>query len=786
MSQTKSEPLPRHAIRRAEWAALPLLIGVAVFFWTAPMRAEHALKSASFNDLRTLSRSQPDNPRVFYHLGVRLRELGQLGPAAAAFARAAMLDTTDEETWLAWGTTAAAFGRKGDAFEALTKCAQEHPDSGRAHLTLALFCQANSALQRAHDEALAATRCDARDTAAWRLAGVTSLELRDLPGAESALMNAVRLTPRDWRALLALGRARAAQHRPAEALEAYDRASKIAPEEPAVTLAQGEAQLAVARTDVEIEAARVALANSAEKDPGSADAHFALGQALARLRRWPEAQIALTRAVRLRPSSSAAHFELARVYRQLGDAPAANRETAAHAELKDYEEERLNLGSQARTGNNPAVRLKLARLCAAHGDYRAAILAYRTLLIHAPGEKAAAAELARIERAHPEARPEGGEASPSGLVTAPQSSEAILLRDAASVLARGRLPEAERAYLQIIRSFPRSAKAFEGLGLALNRQSKTEEAFRALDRALKLDATLPEAQFALARLYFDQGFIDEAARRMEVLTRQAPSNPEYLHAFAVCILDDSSRYLLAEQVLERAVALDARQPSYWRDLGRIEGNLNRLGRAETAYRKALVLAPNDSEPAVNLGTFLLDHRPSPERQAEAELRLQRVVAREPGNAVARLGLGRAALAKGRASEAVRQLQTAVSRDPNLAQAWYHLARAYDRAGDSVRAQDCRAAFGEITRYRKELSETEERARYSLKDPNLRLKLARLYARGGQNARAINQYQVCLSLAPNLSAARAELTSLAARLQAEGRLPSMNALNGMLLASVKAR
>jgi len=785
MTQSNDSPSRRKRLRRIEMAALIVLGAVAISLWTGPMRAERALKSASFNELRALSRRQPDNPRVFYHLGVRLRELGQLGPATAAFARAAVLDSDSEEAWLAWGTTAAAFNQNEEAFEALTKCVETHPRSERAHLTLALFLHEHFALQRAHDEAVAATRCAPEDGAAWRLAGVTALELRDLPGAEAALATATRLAPKDWRSLLALGQARAARHQPADALDAYRRAAQLAPNEAGVNLALGQTLLVLARTDSEAEAAQSILARAAEQNPGSDDAQLLLGQSLARLRRWSESRAALDRAIRLRPNRSESHFELARVCRQLGDSRAAERETAAHGRIKAYEEERLNLGSQARTGNDPAVRLRLARLCASHGDYREAILAYRTLLARSPGQPAASVEVDRLQRAHPEALPEG-EAGPAAVASpASPASEAALLQDADSVLARGLAPEAERAYLQIVNAHPGSPRAFEGLGIALVRQARTEEAFRALDRALSLDSRLPRAQFALARLYFDQGFVDEADRRMEILTKQVPSDPEYLHAFAVCILDDSSRYPQAEQALERAISLDRRQPSYWRDLAKTEVNLNRIEKAETCYRQALALAPRDAEPTLNLGLFLLDHRSTPERRAEAEGLLGRVATDGPRGAEALMGMGRIALARERGAEAETRLQSAVKRDPNLAEAWYHLARAYDRTGDAVRAQDCRAAFSEITRYRKELSETEELARYSLKNPALRLKLARLFARGGQNARAINQYQVCLHLAPKNASATRELAALTQRLQSEGRLPSMNALNGMLLASVKA-
>jgi tetratricopeptide (TPR) repeat protein len=781
--KTKLARLTR--LQRLELLALPLLAVAAAVLWTAPMRAERALAAASFNDLRALSKRQPDNPRVFYHLGVRLRDLGQLGPATAAFARAAVLDPDSEETWLAWGTTAAAFGRYQDAFEAFSKCAQANPKSTRAHMALALFCHERFALKQAYEEAAAATRCDPKNAAAWRLTGVTAMERRDFVVADDALARAATLEPANWRAQLALGQVRSARAHPREALDAFQRAAELAPAESAVTLALGQTELQLAKTPAEIEAARATLARASEQNPGSADARIALGQALADLQRWQDARTALEAAARLQPNSSGVHFELARVYRQLGETVSADRETKAHAAMKEYEEARLSLGSRARTTNDPAVRLRLARLCAAHGDHREAILAYRNLLMHTPGHREATTELARLEQSHPDVQPEAQANAAPAPASSPSSSVAMLLRDADSVLAHGKNPAAEQAYLQIVGKDPGNARAFQGLGLAMVREGKTEEAFRALDRAVQLDKHLAEAQFALARLYYDQGFIDEATRRMEALTKQTPGNPEYIHALAVCLLDDTSQNARTEQLLDQAIALDGSQAGYWRDLAKTAASLSKLEKAESSYRKALALDPERTESATNLAVFLLDHRPSPERQAEAEGLLRRVVAREPKNSDALLGLGRIAQAKGDVHEAVARLQESVAGNPNLAPAWYNLARAYDRAGDAARAQDCRNAFRDITTYRKELSDTEEQARTHLKDPKLRLRLARLYARGGQNARAINQYQVCLSLDHNSATTRKELESFTERLRSSGQLPSMNALNGMLLASIKA-
>jgi len=62
------------------------------------------------------SKRDPDNPRVFYHMRVRLRQFGQNGPARAAFERAADLGPDDEEAWLAWASTAGALGNEQEAY----------------------------------------------------------------------------------------------------------------------------------------------------------------------------------------------------------------------------------------------------------------------------------------------------------------------------------------------------------------------------------------------------------------------------------------------------------------------------------------------------------------------------------------------------------------------------------------------------------------------------------------------------------------------------------------------
>src|SRR5690348_727058 len=107
MVTTSSPPMKSRSLRQHKRllllsALLLLLCVVAAYVWTLPLRREKALRAASVSQLIALTKREPNNPRVFYHLGLRLQSMGQVPPARAAFERAAELDHDDEEAWLAW------------------------------------------------------------------------------------------------------------------------------------------------------------------------------------------------------------------------------------------------------------------------------------------------------------------------------------------------------------------------------------------------------------------------------------------------------------------------------------------------------------------------------------------------------------------------------------------------------------------------------------------------------------------------------------------------------------
>ena len=374
---------------------LLLLVVVAVYLWTAPARQEAALKKASLDVLESTFKEQPENPRVAYYLGRRLREAGRINAASMAFKQAAEHAIDSEEIWLAWAATQQD---SQTAFDILSLFLAQHPHSAPAHLALAQCYEANRAHKRAYEEAAQSALLDPSNADAWRLAGASGMAWGQKAAAMSALHRAGALQPGDWRNRIALGDALSQTDNPVEALACFREAVRLAPEEAVAHLSLGRFLLGNAATTAEIEAARRSLLTSASLAPDLPPVSLLLGESYARQRDWNNARKWLETARRLAPNDYRVAFGLARVYGRLGDAAAASRETARHQKILAYNSEvRMMQERIVQNKNDPQLRLRLARVCAARGDYAEAARQYRQLLSRVPDMEIARKELVALK-----------------------------------------------------------------------------------------------------------------------------------------------------------------------------------------------------------------------------------------------------------------------------------------------------------------------------------------------------------------------------------------------------
>lgn len=385
---------------RSWCVALLALLGGAAYLWTAPVREERTLQTATLTQLQSLAAQQPGNPRVFYHLGVRDQQVGD-GPAAqAAFGRSAALAPDDERTWLAWAASARAFQDAAQSYAILRTFLARHPNSAPAHLALAEYYQQNNAHGLAYREAASAAHLSPRDAAACLLAGTEALQLQNYTEGEGWMRQAVRLAPGDWRNQLGLGDALFDLNRQPEAVACLQQAVRLAPQEAEAFYSLGRAQLRGGGTPRELQAAQANLERAVSLSPQRGAAFLALGQCYDLQSRWPQALAALQQAARLTPDDSYVHYALARALRRTGRGAEADREDALHLRLQTYMQEKQRLGDLAAATGSPQTRLALARLYAAHGDFAAAMRVYRAVLKASPRLDVARQALAALEADH--------------------------------------------------------------------------------------------------------------------------------------------------------------------------------------------------------------------------------------------------------------------------------------------------------------------------------------------------------------------------------------------------
>jgi len=361
-----------------------------------------------------------------------------------------------------------------------------------------------------------------------------------------------------------------------------------------------------------------------------------------------------------------------------------------------------------------------------------------------------------------------------------------LIQDASALLARNDLDGAERGFHAILARDPDSAPSLYSLGLILDARGKSDEAFRAYQQAVQLQPTLFEARYNLALLYYRSGFPDEAERRMTTLVAEAPNVSRYWYGLGNCVRDDDARNLIAEADFCRAFSLDPHSSECALALAATEAKAHQDEAAERDYRAAHALSPGDAAPALALALFLLDRRQSQDGQAEAARLLRDASALSPHDPAVLMGMGQAALSQGRPRQAIAPLEEAETRSPGDPKIWYTLGSAYAALGNKKRAAYCRAASLALSNYVRDLGFAVELTQKKLGDPLLRLRLARLYAEGGQYPQAINQYGMCQRLDPANPSAPKELAALTRRLKAQGQMPSMSAFDGMMIASVKLK
>lgn len=332
-------------------------------------------------------------------------------------------------------------------------------------------------------------------------------------------------------------------------------------------------------------------------------------QLLLKLMRPAEAVAPARLAVELEPDCPVAHAYLAEALhasKQLIEAGAAYAETLARSPFEAVYH--MNHGTLQRD---------LGQLAAAEQSFRRAIelspefaLAHRNL-----GEALAdARRFAEAAAAFQKAR----ELDPA------DSSAHWRFGDMA--LKRRQFDLAERAYRDALEVSPTDPDAFYGLGEVHRLQRRPTDAERSYRKAIELRPSYAAAHTALGIVFYDRGEVDEA-----------------------------------ERLYRRAIELDPESSAPRHNLGTLYREARRDPKtAETWFRQALELAPNDGESLGGLGLVASERGDL----AEAERRLRRALERSPDSSALHNNLGEILRQRGRSDEAEPLYRKALELDPD--------------------------------------------------------------------------------------------------------------------------
>ncbi|MEZ5396691.1 MAG: tetratricopeptide repeat protein [Bryobacterales bacterium] len=258
-----------------------------------------------------------------------------------------------------------------------------------------------------------------------------------------------------------------------------------------------------------------------------------------------------------------------------------------------------------------------------------------------------------------------------------------------AALDEGRLADAEKAFLETLRTTPRSAGALAGLGYVRMKQERFENAEEYLRRSLELAPDDQVAQEALttsrfwssinaAKLALDRNEVEEAIAGFRRALELQPGSIDAISGLAGALMAEG-RAAEAAPLFERVVAARPDDLASWRALLRTiydsDGAVATLSRHQRIPESTALALERDPAHLMLMATVYS----KTDQQSQFDLAFQKVLRLTPNEADAmspiRLQFAGLLNEMGRSLEAAAEYERAVEADPENIDAWEGLLAA---------------------------------------------------------------------------------------------------------------
>jgi tetratricopeptide (TPR) repeat protein len=445
-------------------------------------------------------------------------------------------------------------------------------------------------------------------------------------------------------ALIFLGRLLYETDRPQRAREILERARKLAPreQEPYLLLAEmslesghpddavrtvqaladlnrdttGLRRLGMALLDRgEPETARALLERTVQIDPGDAEAHGALGEALEALGRPAEAEAAYGRALERDPDAREVLLRAGRLALRSGSEARARAYLDRLASLDIGPDQSLRIAltwlsagkpapairvlEQARAGSDdPRLLLALGLVQGKVGRWADAARSYGQVPVGAAGWKDAVVQrgLALARAGEPAA---AERATTEGLKQAP--GDVTLEAGHAAVLEAIGQPGRAEQFLQARIRASGSTELVTALSQIFSRTGAHAEAVSVLTDALKGHPRDEDLLYALGTVLERSGATQQALARMRELLEVNPQNASALNFIGYTLADHGEQLEEAERLVRRALAIHPDSGAYLDSLGWVQFRRGDMVRATSTLERAVELEPEEPTILEHLG-----------------------------------------------------------------------------------------------------------------------------------------------------------------------------------------